>query len=155
MRFGLDESIYWTLSQVVTTIIYNTLRLHFEFATLGRTMSATRKHTISLLTSLFCIQLSDSVFTLLGCSLRNCAQSSQLCWLSLTLRPTVSRPLYLGMKHLSWAYDQLFITLWQLPSCFMWAALSDERRGLYFLYAAGPCQFSLSLIRVPWDSHHI
>jgi hypothetical protein len=30
-------------------------------------------------------------------------------------------------------------------------ALSDERTGLSFVYAAGPCQRSLSRVRVPWD----
>jgi hypothetical protein len=34
----------------------------------------------------------------------------------------------------------------------MWGALSDERTGLSFIYAAGPRQRSLSRVRVPWDS---
>jgi hypothetical protein len=34
----------------------------------------------------------------------------------------------------------------------IWGALSDERTGLSFLYAVGPCQGSLSRLRVPWDS---
>jgi hypothetical protein len=33
----------------------------------------------------------------------------------------------------------------------LWGALSDERTGLTFVYAAGPCQRSLSQVRVPWD----
>jgi hypothetical protein len=32
-----------------------------------------------------------------------------------------------------------------------WGALSDERMGLSFLSAAGPCQRSLSRVLVPWD----
>jgi hypothetical protein len=32
---------------------------------------------------------------------------------------------------------------------FLWGALSDERTGLSFVYAAGPCQRSLSRVRVP------
>jgi hypothetical protein len=35
---------------------------------------------------------------------------------------------------------------------FLWGALSDERAGLSFVYAAGPCQSSLSRVRVPRDS---
>jgi hypothetical protein len=32
-----------------------------------------------------------------------------------------------------------------------WGALSDERTGLSFVCAAGPCQCSLSRVLVPWD----
>jgi hypothetical protein len=35
---------------------------------------------------------------------------------------------------------------------FLWGALSDERMGLSFLHATGPCQRSLSRFRVPCDS---
>jgi hypothetical protein len=36
---------------------------------------------------------------------------------------------------------------------FLWGALSDERAGLYFVYAAvAPWQRGLSRVRVPWDS---
>jgi hypothetical protein len=41
----------------------------------------------------------------------------------------------------------------QLRSCFfLWGALSDEKTGLSFVYAAGPCQSSLSRVRVSWYS---
>jgi hypothetical protein len=46
------------------------------------------------------------------------------------LRPTVSRPVSLGIKHPSWAYDQIFITCVTVTVLFLWGALSDERSGL-------------------------
>jgi hypothetical protein len=71
--------------------------------------------------------------------------------LSLMLRPTVSRPVCLGKKHPSGAYDQIFITCVTVTVLFLWGALSDERLGLSYVCADGPCQRSLSRVRVPWD----
>jgi hypothetical protein len=70
---------------------------------------------------------------------------------SLMLRPTVSRPVCLGIKHLSGAYDQICISCVTVAVLFLWGALSDERSGLSFVCAAGPYQRSLSRVRVPWD----
>jgi hypothetical protein len=64
--------------------------------------------------------------------------------LSLTLRPTVSRSVCLGIKHPSGAYDQIFITCVTVTVLFFWGAFSDERTGLSFIYAAGPWQRNLS-----------
>jgi hypothetical protein len=77
-----------------------------------------------------------------------------LSWaeLSFMLRPTVSRPVCLGIKHPFGTYDQIFIACVTVTVLFLWGALSDERTGLSFVYAAGPCQRNLSLVRVRWDS---
>jgi hypothetical protein len=70
------------------------------------------------------------------------------------LRPTVGRPVCLGVKHPSGAYDQIFITVRQLR-LLMWGAVSDERTGLLFTIAAGPRQRSHSRVRSPGDSYYI
>jgi hypothetical protein len=69
------------------------------------------------------------------------------------LRPTASRPVCLGIKHPSRAYDQISITVRQLRVCWCGAlSLSDESTGLSFTTAADPRQCSHSLMRIPLDS---
>jgi hypothetical protein len=53
--------------------------------------------------------------------------------LSLILRPTVSRSICCGIKHPSGAYDQIFITPWQLRFCFC-GAPSLTRGRVCLLY---------------------
>jgi hypothetical protein len=51
---------------------------------------------------------------------RSTGQSFCLLSLGLILWPTVSRPVCLGIKHPSEAYDQIFITVRQLRVCSLW-----------------------------------
>jgi hypothetical protein len=44
------------------------------------------------------------------------------------------------------------LLLFECHGLVSWGALSDERTGLSSVYAAGPCQRSLSRARLPWDS---
>jgi hypothetical protein len=55
-------------------------------------------------------------------------------------------------QSVSKSHDQIFIAVWQLRSSFLWGVPSHERTGLSFVHGAGPCQSSLSWVRVPWES---
>jgi hypothetical protein len=74
---------------------------------------------------------------------------TQLTILSPILRPTVGRPVCLGIKHPSGAYAQIFITV---AGLLMWDAFSNERADLSFTIAAGPRQRSHIQVRVSWNS---
>jgi hypothetical protein len=67
------------------------------------------------------------------------------------MRLTVSQSVSLGVEpHLGLMTRYLLLfTSYGLVLC---GALSDKRPGLSFVHAAGPCQLSLSRVRVSWDS---
>jgi hypothetical protein len=85
---------------------------------------------------------SSSVVKNYGCG--NCCRLylSLSLSLSLILRPTVSRPVCLAIKHPSGAYDQLFYYCQSIAGVLMWGAISDERTGLSFIITAGLRQHS-------------
>jgi hypothetical protein len=58
-------------------------------------------------------------------------------WVSLILRPTVGRPVSLGIKHSSGAYDKIFITVRHLRVC--WC-------GTLFLTRGRICRLQLLLV---------
>jgi hypothetical protein len=68
------------------------------------------------------------------------------------LRLTVSRPVFLGIKTTSGAYDHIFFYCQTAAGLLMWGALSDERTGLSFTTVAGLRQRSHFRVRLPWDS---
>jgi hypothetical protein len=75
--------------------------------------------------------------------------------LSLILRPTVSRPVCLGIKHLSGAYGQIFISQ-RIAGLLMWGTLSDERTSMLFTIALALASsyflFTVSGSRLPFSS---
>jgi hypothetical protein len=68
--------------------------------------------------------------------------------MSLTLRPTVSRPVYLGIKQFWGLRPDLYYCL-TVTGLVIWGTFSDERTGLSFTIAAGPRQRSHFRVRVP------
>jgi hypothetical protein len=70
-----------------------------------------------------------------------------------TLQLTVSQSVSLCVEpHLGLMTRYLLLfDSYGLVFFFLWGALSDERTGLSFIYAVGPCQRSLFRARVPWD----
>jgi hypothetical protein len=68
------------------------------------------------------------------------------------LRPTVSSPVCLGIKHPSGALRQDFYYCQTVAGLLMSGALSDERTSLSFSIAAGARQRSHFWVQVLWDS---
>jgi hypothetical protein len=67
------------------------------------------------------------------------------------LQLTVSQSVNFGVEpHLG--LMARYLLLFELRFCFLWGVLSDERTGLSFVYVTGPCQRSLSRVRVSWYS---
>jgi hypothetical protein len=68
------------------------------------------------------------------------------------LRPTVSRPVCLGVETHLRPQDQIFVTVRQLRVWLIWGALSDEMTCLSVTIAVDSRQRSHSRVRVPRDS---
>jgi hypothetical protein len=51
-------------------------------------------------------------------------------YVEVKLRPTVSRPVYLGIRLQSGAHDQISFHVLAIAVFLMWVALCDERMGL-------------------------
>jgi hypothetical protein len=71
--------------------------------------------------------------------------------IKVTLRLTVSQSISLGIEpHLE--LMTRYLLLFDSNGLLFLSALAEESPGLYFVFAAGPRQSNLSLVRVPWDS---
>jgi hypothetical protein len=103
-------------------------------------MSLNYTHQISHIKSSLHSRTLASIF-----STTRTEQKCQLKSKSVTLRLTVGQSVSIVVEpHTGLLFDSHGLVLW--------GALSDERTGLSFVYAAGPCQSSLSRVRVPYDS---
>jgi hypothetical protein len=85
-------------------------------------------------------------------SLQNSTELILSLSLSLMLRPTVSRPVCLGIKHPDFYCRTEYGIRRTVAGLLIGGTLSDERMGLSFTIASGPSQRSHSQVRVPWDS---
>jgi hypothetical protein len=130
---ALDGVLVWRLN-LLTTLTHDSW-LHLIIApSLISTLYESVQHTPS--------RFQPAVFT--SCSLVTASNSGDsstapiksslhslpynwLLSLSLVLRPTVSRPVCLGIKQPSGAYDQIFINVWQLRVC--WFGAPSLTRG--------------------------
>jgi hypothetical protein len=108
-RFWIDDRIYWTLWYSARLTLTSSLPL-LASGFQGRTYPF---FWVSELSPSSAISFSQR----LNCSSLNNSPAHSLS-LSLILRPTVSRPVCLGIKHLSEAFDQIFITVRLLRVCF-------------------------------------
>jgi hypothetical protein len=75
------------------------------------------------------------------------------------LRPTVSRPVYLGVRHSSGTSDQIFLSFFCIDKwgfravgCPLWR---EDGSVIYCTIASGPCQRNHFGVEVPQNSDHI
>jgi hypothetical protein len=127
--FGLGDCVYWhrlvqsLLIAITRTLNQSSAQLFFLDSLHSRSLSAT----------------PFFFFTW---------TPTQLSWV--VLRPTVSRPVCLGIKPPSGAYDQIFITVRPLR-VLIWGALSDEKTGLSFTMY----NIQYILLSQIWDSPNL
>jgi hypothetical protein len=123
---------------------------------IGSSLVVTRNNCNTFKITVIITYTSGLLFSSLANTLHqslNCLQPSwtlHTLWLNkvkVILRLTVSQSVSKSRcRAPSGAHDQKFITVWQLRSCFC-EAPSLMRGRVCLVYAAGPCQRSLSRVR--------
>jgi hypothetical protein len=132
MGSGFDNSIYWIISHVVTTILYYTF-------TIAVSLTQTIK-TLKVNTSTAELPWTASSWR----SLSNKSSHSQ------SHIATDGLSVSLGVEPIWGSWPDIYYRL-TVTVLLLWGALFDEMTDL-FAYAAGPCQHNLSRVRVPRDS---
>jgi hypothetical protein len=128
----------WTTNVCSSTVTH--LVLFYEFVT--SSASVVSWLTLHSWTLNICILLRMNHWTPLRIN------ESFWDWVWDLLRPTVSRPVYLGI----WGLRPDICYCQTVAGFLKWDALSDERTGVPYAIAAGPRQRSHSQVKGPWDS---
>jgi hypothetical protein len=136
-----------TVTQILTIIMHEIFQSHFQYVfTVAHLKSSI--HTLHLHRQTSCILL----FWASGIHLEMSKTKTVQVKVKVTLLLMDSQSVSLGVEPPSGAHDQIFFTVWHLRSGFCGAPSLTRGRVFFFVYAAGPCQHSLSLVRVPWNS---
>jgi hypothetical protein len=153
MGSGFDEAIYWIISPGGTTDYcnYKTQNKVFNVCLLERCLPVE-----SMLVHFWLHCWTSNFFLWILCL-------TSRFWLLVSLCVSAQSQSHIATDGQSvcksrcgapsGAHDQIFITVWQLQSCFCGVpSLTRERVCLLYIYAVVPCQCSHSRVRVAWYS---
>jgi hypothetical protein len=136
-----------TVTSVTASITSKIFQLHFQYRCTVAHMKSSF-HTIHLYRQTFCVLLFrasgfhlETLKTESESDVTTDGQLASLSWYKASIRGL--RPDFYYCTEYGIRLTVTFLSLW--------GTLSDERTGLSFVCAAGPCQRSLSRVLVPWD----